>query len=188
MSRLVRKLEAGDLPLRSAWLRHEQAQGTMFLQGSFSEDDTRAWFDRISGDSTRLDVVLEDEGVPVAAGGITGIGSDRPAEVYAFVSPDARRMGYGKDLVEALCALGLGVLQLNRLYLWVHGNNQPALKLYTKCGLRQEGCLRQHLMVEGQWIDRIVMGILAEEWSAPAEPQWELEPSLAERGPRPSNR
>jgi len=57
-------------------------------------------------------------------------------------------------------------MNLNRVYLDVFEYNERALACYRKCGFREEGRLRQDLFKHGRYWDRIVMGILGEEFEA----------------------
>lgn len=55
-------------------------------------------------------------------------------------------------------------MNLHRLDLRALALNDVAIASYRKCGLVQEGRLRQSCWLHGQWHDDIIMGILATDF------------------------
>lgn len=68
------------------------------------------------------------------------------------------------------CALALVVdyaircLGLNRVFSYVTEQNEGALKMNQRVGLRQEGVLRDHYFVSGKFVNVLVMGLMASEF------------------------
>ena len=54
--------------------------------------------------------------------------------------------------------------ELNRVYLNVFSNNVPAIKLYERCGFKFEGEFREHLRINGKFVNWKWYGILAKEF------------------------
>jgi diamine N-acetyltransferase len=42
--------------------------------------------------------------------------------------------------------------------------NVAGIRAYEKAGFRREGVMRQHIYVDGAYVDTWVMGILRSEW------------------------
>lgn len=164
---MLRPLVSDDLPERARWLTNPSTQAGMPLDGDFSLKETNAWHSRVKNDPTRLDLALDFRNQVVAMGGLTHIKPKSRAELYAFVSPEGRGSGHGRNLVQGLCSLAFTTLRLHRLYLWTYSTNIAAQRLYTGCGFSLEGQLRDHAEVEGTFVDRVVMGQLASEWQHP---------------------
>ena len=57
-----------------------------------------------------------------------------------------------------------GGLNLHRVFLTVFSYNTAAIAMYEKLGFTREGAYREHLQRDGQRFDRVVYGILREEW------------------------
>ena len=55
-------------------------------------------------------------------------------------------------------------LNLHRVGLDVISYNKAAIELYKKMGFRMEGCMREAVQRDGKCFDRIIMGILRDEW------------------------
>jgi RimJ/RimL family protein N-acetyltransferase len=77
---------------------------------------------------------------------------------------DYQGKGYGTEAMELLVEYGFNTLNLNRIELETYDYNIRALKSYKKVGFKQEGIKRQAIFINGKYHDRIIMGILKEEW------------------------
>lgn len=76
---------------------------------------------------------------------------------------EARGRGIGREASALILRYGFDDLNLNRAYLRVAADNQPAIGLYRKLGFQQEGVCRQHAFVDGALVDVIMMGLLRAE-------------------------
>lgn len=72
--------------------------------------------------------------------------------------------GYGTDAMRLMVDYGFKHLNLHRIELTVYAFNPRAIRAYEKVGFKQEGILRHALYWEGEYIDGILMSILAHEW------------------------
>ena len=77
---------------------------------------------------------------------------------------EERGKGYSKLATLKTLEFGFNQLGLNRIYLFVQSNNEPAIKLYEKLGFQNEGELRNSVFKNGKFINEKVMGILKEEF------------------------
>jgi RimJ/RimL family protein N-acetyltransferase len=74
------------------------------------------------------------------------------------------RNGTGSATLKLVCGWAFRALRLRRLYAKVFANNVAALRCLTKMGFRKEGQMRQHFFIDGQPVDGILLGLLADEW------------------------
>ena len=74
--------------------------------------------------------------------------------------------GYGRDAVKLLLDYGFRYRNVRKVGLGVAANNERAIRCYRGCGFVEEGQLRQEIWINGEYIDRILMGILRSEWEA----------------------
>lgn len=75
-----------------------------------------------------------------------------------------RGRGYGTDALRVALRYAFHELNLERVGLDVNSNNARAIRAYEKAGFRHEGVMRHALLRDGQWHDRLMMGILIGEW------------------------
>ena len=69
-----------------------------------------------------------------------------------------RGQGLGAEALEMGEQYCWNHLNLSRISLMVFATNLAAIKLYTKHGFVQEGCLRQAVFIDGKWLDVLLMG------------------------------
>ncbi|HLX51374.1 MAG TPA: GNAT family protein [Streptosporangiaceae bacterium] len=91
---------------------------------------------------------------------------NRLAHVGISLRPAYRGRGLATDAVRVLCRYGFMILGLNRLQLMTLADNAAMIATATKAGFRNEGTLRRAHWVNGQFLDQVVYGQLAAEWTA----------------------
>lgn len=75
--------------------------------------------------------------------------------------------GYGREVVRLLFDYAFQHMNMNRVWLNTHSENERAIRCYKACGCAEEGRLRQHIWVNGRYVDRVVMGVLRGETAPP---------------------
>jgi len=73
------------------------------------------------------------------------------------VSTDVRGRGVGQALVEAAC-VAARAQGARRITLRVLGHNIPARRLYERCGFHVEGVLPEEFLLDGAYVDDVLMG------------------------------
>ena len=97
----------------------------------------------------------------------------RVATVGIFIGQPYWNSGYGTDALRTLVRFCFEQMNLQKVELHVHADNARAIRCYEKVGFVQEGRLRRHVFVEGDYIDQVSMGILREEF-------WAMRPQVEE--------
>ena len=90
---------------------------------------------------------------------------NRSAHLGLGLLPSARGKGYGTDTVAVLCHYGFVVRGLQRLQIETLADNIPMLQSAERNGFVREGRLRSSAWVMGTFMDEVILGLLAEEWS-----------------------
>jgi RimJ/RimL family protein N-acetyltransferase len=80
--------------------------------------------------------------------------------------PDYRGRGYGSDALRLALRYAFDELNLYRVGLDVIAGNAAAIRAYERAGFRREGSARGAVLRDGQRQDRVLMGILRDEWQA----------------------
>jgi RimJ/RimL family protein N-acetyltransferase len=73
--------------------------------------------------------------------------------------------GIGLNAVQLLLQHGFQELNLNKIYLKVLTTNKRAIELYKKCGLKEEGILREEVFKCNKYNDMMMMSILKSEYN-----------------------
>jgi RimJ/RimL family protein N-acetyltransferase len=81
-----------------------------------------------------------------------------------LIGPSHRGRGLSAPMVAEALEVAFGDLGLHRVDLLVFIDNQPARRCYESLGFVREGLLREVRLVEGRFVDTIVMSVLEDEW------------------------
>jgi L-amino acid N-acyltransferase YncA len=121
-------------------------------------DERRAW---LAGRSPRHPVLVAERG-----GAIVGWASlnpfnpracyDHVGDFSLYVERAARGSGVGRRLLEALIARARE-LGYHKLVLAAFPYNAAGCALYARCGFRTVGIYREQGMLDGKWVDTILM-------------------------------
>jgi len=68
--------------------------------------------------------------------------------------------GYGQEACQLLLGYAFNKLNLNKIILGVYAPHKAAITAYKKVGFRVEGILKKMLNLDGQYVDKVYMGIL----------------------------
>src|SRR5687768_13931625 len=127
-------------------------------------EERLAWLE--ARDERHPVLVAEKEGA-VAGWGSLNVFNPRPtyAHVADFsidVGQDARGAGIGKALLAALIerARGLGY---HKLVLAAFPHHEAGMRLYIRFGFREVGVYREQGLLDGRWVDVVIMERLLEE-------------------------
>ncbi|MEU2621647.1 GNAT family protein [Streptomyces sp. NPDC007157] len=125
--------------------------------------------DEVEG-NVSFSVVELDGGTLVGSAMLWGIDThNRAAHVGLGLLPSARGKGYGTDVVAVLCHYGFVVRGLHRLQVDTLADNTAMLRSAERNGFVREGVLRSAAWVMGEFLDEVLLGLLARDWKPASE-------------------
>lgn len=87
------------------------------------------------------------------------------AEVgYVMEDENFKRKGLMTEAFKAIIEYGFNKMNLNRVEALVGAGNVPSLRLMEKNNFRNEGILRQHVLVSGKYEDSVLFSKLYNEY------------------------
>lgn len=92
---------------------------------------------------------------------------NRSAHLGLSLRPKFRGQGLASDVVQVLCTYGFTVRGLQRLQVDTLAENLPMIRTATRLGFVKEGLVRRSAWVDGEFVDEVILGLLADEWSIP---------------------
>ncbi|MFI8087979.1 GNAT family N-acetyltransferase [Streptomyces sp. NPDC086080] len=105
------------------------------------------------------------EGTLVGTATLWGIDNhNRSAHIGLGLRPASRGKGYGTDVVAVLCHYGFVVRGLHRLQIDTLSDNTAMLRSAERNGFVREGVLRSSAWVMGEFLDEVLLGLLAQDW------------------------
>jgi RimJ/RimL family protein N-acetyltransferase len=91
---------------------------------------------------------------------------NRFGHVGMSLRPAFRGQGFAADVVRTMCYYGFAVRGLHRLQLETLADNDAMIRTADRCGFVREGQTRRSAFVAGEFLDEVIMGLLAEDWRA----------------------
>lgn len=159
----LKAMERDDVQLKASWLNNPTIRETLLLSVPISKAQLEVWYERILNDRSREDFIIWDKNNSVAIGFAGYVNIDfinRKAEPFiAIGNVDFWGKGFGTEVVHKLLDYGFNEMGFNRQYGFVLDNNPAALKMDLKAGFKQEGILKEDVMLHGIFHDRIMLGV-----------------------------
>ncbi len=110
-------------------------------------------------------VVELEGGSLIGSANLWGIDThNRFAHIGVGLLPSSRGKGYGTDVVGVLCHYGFVVRGLQRLQIETLPDNAGMLRAAERNGFVREGVMRSAAWVLGEFMDEVLLGLLAHEW------------------------
>lgn len=163
-------LEREDLPKSLSWANDTELNAKMLRILPVTQFDQEKWFQDIVSNPAKkvFTVKLQDGDEHIGNTGLYHIDwIHRRAEFWILLGEkEYWGKGFGSEVVSLMQHFAFRNLNLNRLYLNVGKNNSPALGLYKKLGFIEEGVLKEHYFIEGEYLDVITMAILRRDFDA----------------------
>jgi RimJ/RimL family protein N-acetyltransferase len=73
---------------------------------------------------------------------------------------------YGVEAIKLILDYAFGRLNLNKVILGVYAIHTSAIRAYQKIGFKIEGKIKKIFFMDGEWVDKFIMGILKEEFES----------------------
>lgn len=167
----VRNLEPQDKLYFFDWIRDEAVirYSLSIFQNMKTDEDISNWFDKLIVDKSTYNQAIVDSENDTLIGyaGICNLSrTNLSGEYFIFIGDkNYHGKGVGTLVTKEITRDGFEKLGLNRIMLTASEKNIGAIKAYTKANFKYEGTMRQAFYRDGEFHDKIIMGILKEEWS-----------------------
>ena len=141
-----------------------------------SPENADRWFEEIQRDQGKRHVRL---GIFLNDGRIIGDAAlqdldfrNRSCSVgMGIARASDRGKGYGKQALSLLLNYGFRILGFERIWAATSGLNVGAQQSLLHSGFTPEGCERHALWLNGRYHDRLIYGMLREEWETGRDTQ-----------------
>lgn len=164
----LRPAERDDIPRFIRWLGDAETSRFLGQRAPLSRAAEERWFDRMAErhgtDLWHFVVCRRETGHPVGFVGLGDLDHANGSAQLGIALGEDRGQGLGTDAMRAILDFGFGELRLERIWLDVYVDNDPAVHLYEKLGFVHEGTLRHAMFREGTYSDIYRMAILRSEW------------------------
>ncbi len=164
----LRLMEEKDIPYKVRWINDPQVRETLNFDYPISETGTKQWLVKTVLDTSRKDfiVCLKENDIPIGYAGFLNIDlKNQKAESYMCIGEkEYWGKGYAKETRLVSLKYGFCELGLNKIYSFAWSENKKMIYINEKLGFKIEGTLIQDVFSHGEHRDRVIMGILRDEY------------------------
>ena len=163
----VRLEPAGPRHLEDAWasLADEEMLRLTGSHATFTREQVERFNAEVASRDDRADwaIIRADSGTYAGEVVLNDFDPDNASANFRIAVTGAanRGRGYGTQATRLVLGYAFDTVGLHRVSLEVYSFNPRAQRVYSACGFRVEGRMRDALAWDGRWYDAIVMGILA---------------------------
>ncbi len=138
---------------------------TMRYPTNYEQEEN--WFEKsVSGEGGRIHLLITENEKRKGIISFVNINKDSGnAEVGLWISSDEQGKGYGTKAAKLITEYGFRELRLHRVYARVFEFNLASKKIWEKLGYKEEGIMREHGYLDGEYRDMLIYGVLREEWN-----------------------
>ena len=86
------------------------------------------------------------------------------AEIGFVLHPDHTGNGYATEASRAALTLAFRGLNPHRVVAYIDPRNASSIRVAMRCGLRQDGLMRENKLIDGERRSEFVFAILRHEW------------------------
>ena len=160
----VRKMTKQDLDLVLQWRNHIDVRRFMFNQKKIVFEEHCIWFERLSLDSRRHQLIFEINSVPSGVVSFSLHDTVTVADWGFYLAPDAAK-GSGRQLGLVAMAYAFRKLRLHKLCGEALAFNARSINFHFSLGFKQEGLLKENYFDGQCYHDVVYFGLLAFEWN-----------------------
>lgn len=162
-------VDEADLPFVSKWRNDPEVRRWLPRSRPETRADTREHYDEFvkGADDSGVNLLACVDEAPVGQVSLFLVDPDsRRARMGAWLKPDAQGQGYGREAASLLVTYAFAERGLRKLVANARADNDPSRSVLEGLGFVEEGRQREHYFVEGEYVDRVMYGLFAEEWTA----------------------
>lgn len=165
-----RKLKVEDKGYFFKWLMDKEVikYSSSVFQTLDTDEKIEIWFDKLLEDKSTYNKGIVDKATNKLIGyaGICNLSkTNLSGEYFIFIGDKTYHgKGIGTFVTKEITKQGFEDLKLNRIMLTASSENIGAIKAYEKADFKHEGIMRQAFYRDGEFCDKVIMGILKEDW------------------------
>ncbi len=162
----LRPIEKSDLPLIARWRNDPRVLHSFFSPFLINPDTQEKWYESLIGDPRRWVIMIDNkEGRPVGMVGFDSIDrTNQQCEIaFLLLDPDETDAFLVWEGCSLLTQYGFQELNMRRMYAIVYAGKFKK-EWFELSGYQQEVVLRQSAYMEGKFQDKVVWGVLRDDW------------------------
>lgn len=164
----IRRLEKTDLRQTLKWINEPELMTIMGFKGPKNKAEQDEWFLELNKYDTKVVFAICLNKGNKHIGNVSLYSIDlinRNAGLSVFIADqNNRHKGYGTEALKLLLDYAFNHINLIRVYLKTSADYTGAVKMYQSLGFKKEGIMRCHEFRNGEYINKIIFGLLKDEY------------------------
>lgn len=162
----IRRFEERDIPNKVRWINDPLNNKFLHYDLPLETEKTKIWFENTKNNINRYDAVIEADGIACGTVGLLNIDKkNHKSEFYIAMGEHSYKgKGIATKAGKLILDYAFKQLHLNKVYLFTEINNIAAQRLFKRLGFIKEGCLRKDIVSHGEYADRFIYGICADDY------------------------
>lgn len=164
---VLRQLDEGDYDALTAAMDDPDVRRLTGSHAEITEERAREWMRTRPDQTDRLDLAIVDK----ASGEVVGEAvlndwdpDNQSCNFRILIGAKGQGRGLGTEATRLIVGYGIEQVGLHRISLGVYAFNPRAQRAYEKAGFVVEGVFRDALLWDGEWVDEVMMSVLATDW------------------------
>jgi hypothetical protein len=152
----LRPMQESDQPQVLAWRSDPAISRVMYSEVKDATPQQQlAWFQRVSASPEHEYWIIENRGTSIGVANLAALAPQHGRTDWAFYlgDPAARGSGAGAKVEFAVINYVFFHRRLRKLCCQVLSNNTEIARMHQKFGFVEEGVLRRHFHLGGEWLD-----------------------------------
>ena len=159
----IRPMIEQDILQVLGWRNTPAIQIMMFTSREISFEEHLAWFQRTHQDPTRRLLIVETQDGPLGFIQFSGVEDNGVSDWGFYTRPNAPK-GSGRRLGLTALDHAFFVLNLHKVCGKAIARNHASIGLHKRLGFQEEGLLRDHHRINGDFESIYYFGLLRSEW------------------------
>lgn len=161
---LLRSIRTDELEMMLAWRNAPNVRANMYTRHEIGLQEHLKWWERVQLRDDQQYFMYEFDGKPAGIVGFTDLDVVNSVSSWAFyAAPDAPK-GTGSRMEFLALDYAFQTMKLHKLACEVLAFNSAVIKLHQKFDFKIEGVLREHHLVDEEYVDVYRLGLLSREW------------------------
>jgi UDP-4-amino-4,6-dideoxy-N-acetyl-beta-L-altrosamine N-acetyltransferase len=173
----ARPVTIADAEMMLEWRNRDAVREGMFHSRKISIEDQIPWLQGRIDAPDSFYYIFQHKDRPMGVFGVYDIDTETGIGEWVFyMGPGAPDMPRGAGAAMEFLALDIffGTHKLRRLIGRTLKTNARVWRMHERFGFTVEGCLREHILKDGEYIDLIYVGMFAREWQEKRTEQYQL--------------
>ena len=156
-------IDEEDLPFLQRLINEPAVWNSLSRAAPVTEHDEHEFYESAVHSASQEHLLVCVEGQPVGIVGLHDINHTwGVAELGYFIDPSEQGMGYASEAVEVFSEYAFNERRIAKLIAIVLANNEASIRVLSKNGFSQEGCLNSYAFRHGRREDVVLYGKLAD--------------------------